>query len=74
MNIIPYTAEAYKAKKYVFVSDYARFYILYKYGGLYFDTEVEVGVCHVCLNDKTDIDLGPLLATTPPPALWQQRM
>ena len=36
VNIIPYTAEAYKAKKYAFVSDYARFWILYKYGGLYF--------------------------------------
>ena len=42
VNIIPYTAEAYKVKKYAFVSDYARFYILYKYGGLYFDTDVEV--------------------------------
>lgn len=42
VNIIPYTAEAYRAKKYAFVSDYARFYILYKYGGLYFDTDVEV--------------------------------
>lgn len=42
VNIIPYTAEAYRAKKYAFVSDYARFWILYKYGGLYFDTDVEV--------------------------------
>lgn len=42
VNIIPYTAEAYQAKKYAFVSDYARFWILYKYGGLYFDTDVEV--------------------------------
>lgn len=42
VNIVPYTAEAYKAKKYAFVSDYARFWILYKYGGLYFDTDVEV--------------------------------
>ena len=42
VNIIPYTAEAYKAKKYAFVSDYARFWILYKYGGVYFDTDVEV--------------------------------
>lgn len=42
VNIIPYTAQAYKAKKYAFVSDYARFWILYKYGGLYFDTDVEV--------------------------------
>ena len=42
VNIIPYTAEAYKAKKYAFVSDYARFWILYNYGGVYFDTDVEV--------------------------------
>lgn len=42
VNVIPYTAEAYKAKKYAFVSDYARFWVLYKYGGLYFDTDVEV--------------------------------
>ena len=40
--MIPYTAEAYKAKKYAFVSDYARFWILYHYGGVYFDTDVEV--------------------------------
>lgn len=42
VNIIPYTRDAYAAKKYAFVSDYARFWILYKYGGLYFDTDVEV--------------------------------
>ena len=42
VNIVPYTAEAYKANKYAFVSDYARFWILYKYGGLYFDTDVEI--------------------------------
>lgn len=42
VNIIPYTQQAYEAKKYAFVSDYARFWILYKYGGLYFDTDVEV--------------------------------
>lgn len=39
---IPYTAQAYDAKKYAFVSDYARFDILYQYGGIYFDTDVEV--------------------------------
>ena len=42
VNIIPYTADAYKAKKYAFVSDYARFWVLYHYGGIYFDTDVEV--------------------------------
>lgn len=42
VNIIPYTKEAYSVKKYAFVSDYARFWILYNYGGVYFDTDVEV--------------------------------
>lgn len=42
VNIIPYTKEAYAARKYAFVSDYARFWILYNNGGLYFDTDVEV--------------------------------
>ena len=56
VNIIPYTAEAYQAKKYAFVSDYARFWILYRYGGLYFDTDVEV------LSPMQEIiDRGPFM-------------
>lgn len=39
---IEYTKQAYEAKKYAFVSDYARFDILYHEGGVYFDTDVEV--------------------------------
>ena len=42
VNSIPYTTEAYQARKYAFVSDYARFWILYHFGGVYFDTDVEV--------------------------------
>lgn len=42
VGMIPYTKEAYAQGKYAFVSDYARFWILYHYGGLYFDTDVEV--------------------------------
>ena len=42
VEMIPYTREAYASKKYAFVSDYARFWILYHYGGVYFDTDVEV--------------------------------
>lgn len=37
-----YVKEAYAAKKWAFVSDYARFYILYHEGGVYFDTDVEL--------------------------------
>lgn len=42
VNSIQYTKDAYEAKKWAFVSDYARFWVLYNYGGLYFDTDVEV--------------------------------
>ena len=37
-----YAKEAYQAKKYAFVSDYVRLFALYHYGGIYFDTDVEV--------------------------------
>lgn len=37
-----YCKEAYAAKKWAFVSDYARLKILYDYGGIYMDTDVEV--------------------------------
>lgn len=42
VNCCDYVKEAYIEKKWAFVSDYARFYILYNYGGLYFDTDVEI--------------------------------
>lgn len=42
VNMIQYTKEAYSVGKYAFVSDYARFWIIHTYGGLYFDTDVEV--------------------------------
>ena len=39
---IPFMAEAYAAKKYAFVSDVMRLVVLEQYGGVYFDTDVEV--------------------------------
>lgn len=42
VNAIPFTRDAYKAKKFAFVSDYARLWALYNVGGIYFDTDVEV--------------------------------
>lgn len=42
VNCSEYVKEAYKAKKWAFVSDYARFKILYEEGGVYFDTDVEL--------------------------------
>lgn len=37
-----FVKEAYKEKKYAFVSDYVRLEVLYKYGGVYLDTDVEI--------------------------------
>lgn len=39
---IPYVQDAYKYKKYAFVSDYVRLYALKLMGGVYMDTDVEV--------------------------------
>lgn len=37
-----YTKEAYRQKKWAFVSDAVRTYVLKEYGGVYFDTDVEL--------------------------------
>lgn len=42
INKNDYVKEAYNAKKYAFVSDYIRLYVLYNYGGIYMDTDVKV--------------------------------
>ncbi len=38
----PYTRYAYENKKYAFLSDYVRLFVLYREGGIYFDTDVEL--------------------------------
>lgn len=35
---------------------------------------IEVSEAPLYLNNSKDVDLGPLLAHTSPPALWQLRM
>jgi mannosyltransferase OCH1-like enzyme len=37
-----FTQKAYKAKKWAFVADYCRIWVLYNYGGIYLDTDMEV--------------------------------
>lgn len=37
-----YTKEAYEAEKWAFVSDYARLDVVYNYGGIYLDVDVEI--------------------------------
>lgn len=42
VNNSDYIREAYKHKKWAFVSDFARLDIIYRYGGIYLDTDVEL--------------------------------
>jgi hypothetical protein len=72
VNQIPYVSEAYAAGKYAFVSDYARFKILYDNGGLYFDTDVEVIRSFDDILDKgafMGCELTPELSTGVNPGL-----
>lgn len=42
INCNQYVKEAYENRKWAFVTDYVRLYVLYHYGGIYMDTDVEV--------------------------------
>lgn len=42
INSHPFTKAAYKAKKWAYVSDYIRAYVIYHEGGIYLDTDVLV--------------------------------
>lgn len=75
INCCQYVREAYDAKKWAFVSDYARFKILYGQGGVYFDTDVEViksfddiiekGNFMGCENTISSVNPGLGLAVAP---------
>ncbi len=75
INITQFTKDAYDDKNYAFVSDYVRFWAIFHYGGLYFDTDVEIikpmddiirrGAFMSCeifpikIGDDSNPDLGP---------------
>ena len=42
VNSVPYVAAAYRAKKWAFVSDYVRLDVVFREGGIYLDTDVEL--------------------------------
>lgn len=42
IHCMSFVEQAYEAKKYAFVSDVARLMVVYEYGGIYMDTDVEV--------------------------------
>lgn len=80
-NCCKYVKEAYEAKKWAFVSDYARYKILYEQGGIYFDTDVEVirsfddilkkGAFMGCENPTIEerVDINPGLGCAVAPGL-----
>lgn len=70
----PYMKEAYEAKAYGFVPDYARLDILYREGGIYLDTDVELvrnfdpllnQDCFCCLEKWQDISFGGCSGSIP---------
>ncbi len=78
-----YVRQAYKAKKYAFVSDYVRLWALEQYGGVYLDTDVEVLRSYeALLNDQSFIGfeesraktLGTNVIGAEPHCLWVQEM
>lgn len=42
VSVCDYCRQAYEAKAYAHCSDYARLWIVYNHGGIYFDTDVEL--------------------------------
>ena len=40
VHSLPWTKEAFEAKKYAFAADYIRLYALYQFGGIYLDSDV----------------------------------
>lgn len=60
-----YVREAYNAKKWAFITDFVRLYVLDKYGGIYMDTDVEVLknldelLCNNGFSGFEDIDRVP---------------
>ncbi len=59
VHCVPFVEEAYEAKKYAFVTDYARFYILNKEGGVYIETDTELlKPIDKYLDDRMFIGIG----------------
>ena len=42
LDMMPFVRKAYECGKFAFASDVIRLWALYNYGGIYFDTDVEV--------------------------------
>ena len=71
INENAYCREAYEAQKWAFVTDYVRLKVLYEYGGIYMDTDVEVvkNLDSLCVYDavsgyesNTSISTGTMVS------------
>lgn len=67
INENDYCREAYEAKKWAFVTDYVRLAVLYKFGGIYMDTDVELVKpfdsllkldAFMCFEDHDKVSIG----------------
>ncbi len=67
INKNDYCCEAYRAKKWAFVADYARLSVLFKFGGIYMDTDVELVQsfdsllaldAFMCFEDHDKVSIG----------------
>ncbi|WP_346670764.1 glycosyltransferase family 32 protein [Faecalicoccus acidiformans] len=79
VNKFNYMQEAYNLQKWAFVSDVARLDIIYNYGGIYLDTDVEViapfqdlidkgafmGIESFCNNNMVKVNPGLIIAAEP---------
>ncbi len=57
VSIADFTREAFEHEKYSFLSDFVRYYVLYAYGGIYLDADVEI----ICSLDEL-LDLTVFMA------------
>jgi len=72
INTVPFTAQVAKVKKWGFIVDYIRAYVVYNYGGIYLDTDVELikpftedilqNICFGGFENKKNINPGSIFA------------
>ena len=79
IHVSDYCMEAYAAKRWAFVADYARLFFLYKYGGIYMDTDVEVIrpfdplMNHngfLCFENNNYVSIGTFGVAVKSPLVW----
>lgn len=79
VNSCQFAKEAFELKKWAFVSDYARIEAIYKYGGWYLDTDIEIlkpiaplEVHRVVLGTDEDGAITAMYGTEPRHPYWKK--